>query len=783
MAKQKKYGIYSPEIQGVVQNIPGMLLSKAYSPNNRFVRLRDGELRSAKARFREFVETAYTTGAVCTTNGSATIILIASNVYTASTHYPAWGSDDLSGSTGRKIAIGQVDIVNCVASSKRFTVTGDYRDHFKVGRTVRVAGSSDNDGDYTVSAVSYGGPNLTSIDVSEDVVEEVGSSGTISAVYTLKAIDSATGWTTDTNIDGAWGNIHAITAIDTGTKTFTVAGDQTSQYTADDSIAVNGSTDGDNDGTYTVVSATLNGGNTDIVVSEAITNGTPAAKGNITDAGVSFTVGVVETSVPAPDGNPILHYRTIEIDVSGSATEYVFGFTKAHAYLWSQSWSAWILKHTCASDATLWDSTQYFNEIVATNNVDPPLRWGVTTNALMSNDWGGNAANGPMHATDDYISKAKFVTTFKNYLIFGYYTITDSTVYGHGIIWNDLATITTWDSGDAGAWSLEGNGVVNGFGRVGKSLVVAKTKSMLYGWHVESDDIFQFDVANYGIGTDAPHSLVNDADDNLYFLGSDYKFYKFYTSGGFDEISALIAPRVRNINPNYASGIEGAYIELYGTLNWSVPYGSEATANNEQWRCIPKKWSWAIDSMAIIAYGKYSRDAGYTFDTHPYDTFDGIAWDSFDQSEQMAGFEPDLCSDSDGKTWALHSSEQDKGSDYTRYHEFETPLSNDPTFHIDKHLQCVDIIHRRESDGDLEVEVKRNTEANYTSVGTIDLTGATGLHTVDSLALPDVVIQKLSCLSSQIKGSQFNIKIKATNRFRLLGIIFYYTPMGIRKKA
>ena len=64
----------------------------------------------------------------------------------------------------------------------------------------------------------------------------------------------------------------AITGVNQGAKTFTIAGDQTSKIAANDKIRVDGSTN--NDGIYNVVSSTLNGGNTDIVVTETIQDGT-----------------------------------------------------------------------------------------------------------------------------------------------------------------------------------------------------------------------------------------------------------------------------------------------------------------------------------------------------------------------------------------------------------------------------------------------------------------------------------------------------------------------------
>jgi hypothetical protein len=72
---------------------------------------------------------------------------------------------------------------------------------------------------------------------------------------------------------------YAITAVNQGTKTFKVAGNQTANYftTYLNKVYVNGSAG--NDGWYTLVSATLNAGSTDIVVLETIPSA--SVSGNI----------------------------------------------------------------------------------------------------------------------------------------------------------------------------------------------------------------------------------------------------------------------------------------------------------------------------------------------------------------------------------------------------------------------------------------------------------------------------------------------------------------------
>lgn len=70
---------------------------------------------------------------------------------------------------------------------------------------------------------------------------------------------------------GAFGGGDVV-GVDTTTETFTIEGDETSNFSNGDALHVHGSTG--NDGAYTVSSVSLNGQNTDIVVSEDVTDAT-----------------------------------------------------------------------------------------------------------------------------------------------------------------------------------------------------------------------------------------------------------------------------------------------------------------------------------------------------------------------------------------------------------------------------------------------------------------------------------------------------------------------------
>lgn len=77
-----------------------------------------------------------------------------------------------------------------------------------------------------------------------------------------------------------------------------------------------------------------------------------------------------------PDGNPILHYHTFIKRSTG--TQYFLCFTKAHIYHWDASGKTWDVKFICSSDCTEWDTENYNDKVIATNNVDMVLEWDST---------------------------------------------------------------------------------------------------------------------------------------------------------------------------------------------------------------------------------------------------------------------------------------------------------------------------------------------------------------------------------------------------------------------
>ena len=102
---------------------------------------------------------------------------------------------------------------------------------------------------------------------------------------------------------------YAISGVNQGTKTFSTADNVPAEFTAGLLFTVSGSTG--NDGTYTVVSATWTGAQTDIVVSEAIPDATVDG-------------GIVNSSIPLSTSNQGFKVRGWAKIDDGANTEWLY---------------------------------------------------------------------------------------------------------------------------------------------------------------------------------------------------------------------------------------------------------------------------------------------------------------------------------------------------------------------------------------------------------------------------------------------------------------------------
>lgn len=472
--------------------------------------------------------------------------------------------------------------------------------------------------------------------------------------------------------------------------------------------------------------------------------------------------------VQTPDTNPIIRYHR---HYSADGTEYEFAATKANIYLWSQSAGSFSTMFTCASDCLMWEIESFKGKVVVTNWVDMIQYWDETTPATVF---------APLDSADGldtdggtiYVTKAKYLTTYDNKIVIGF-TEEGGTTYPRRVRACSLNDETDWQttggSGDAYAKDFsEGKGLIKGFGHylVDQSnlLVVFKDdikSSHYFMWTVEADDVFNTNrISNTG-GLLATHSVVNDPDGNLYYIGADYSVRKL----GTGSISQAVASSMEMINQTYQDYIDATFWKIggYHYLAWTVPGDPGSTGNDKVLRFNLDKKIWEIDDFEVCAWGNYSRQTSWTIDTIPYATIDGIGWATIDSTEAITGFPLDLCSDYSGYTYDYHSAELDNQAAFTSSLVLSTDLSNKGSLGWFKRCWSMRFFFKRKSSGTVTIFFKEDEAASWSNLGTVDLTDDN---------LPGIVIEDMGDIDLRFRTGL--LKIWANNAFEFLGVIFNY---------
>jgi hypothetical protein len=469
--------------------------------------------------------------------------------------------------------------------------------------------------------------------------------------------------------------------------------------------------------------------------------------------------------VPTPDGNPIIHYHR---HFDSLNTEYVFAFTKAHIYRWLTDTLAFTSLFTCSSDCEMWESASFNGKVIATNWVDYIIYWDETTPgtdfAALDTTSGLDTDGGTT-----YVTKAKYLKVFDDRVIIGF-TQEGGETYPYRIRWCSLRDESDWQSnggsGDANYKDfLEGPDLLRGFGHYTaynlNLLIVFKSLSYYPGWSVETEEIFSFPT-RIKIGLMATHSVINDTDGKCYFMANDYTIREVREG----VISQGIDKTLRKISPTYQHLIESTFIDEYNMLCWSVPGSAASTGLDKLIRYNLDKKIFEIDTFAVRAFGQYSRQTSYSIDTYP-GTIDE-ATEIFDSVANITGFPIDLASDESGYTYDLHSSQLDCGSSYTSKLVLTTDLTRGQALKFFKRLWSIQLWLDRKESGSVTISIKKDTAANWLSLGTVDMSDS---------ALPDVAIKDLPCDG---RARHFLIKIESTVDFAFLGMIFDFNFDGAR---
>lgn len=558
--------------------------------------------------------------------------------------------------------------------------------------------------------------------------------------------------------------VYAVTGVDQGNKKFTISGNHATTINANldnSQIRINASTG--NDALYTASDVSDSGGNTVITVTEALTDAT--VDGNV-------FVGVT----------PVIrhHYHKAE----GTGVEYPLIGTAYHILLWNHTAKTLAVKYTCSSPSSVerWEMASFRNNVYATNNSDFVLWWKLSTadSGTPSNDFvnldddeadglGGNDLGLAIDETGGskiYITKAKHLFSIDDRLWVGYLTLNDGNVYPQRGQWCSLGDSLDWDaitgSGDAGFREFTDTpDYLAGFARYGNELIVAKAEHMWRGWSVEADTVYEWAEETLKVGCLSADTLVNDKAGRLYWLASDLTIRELTTPF---PLSGPIDKTMKQLNTGQLEFAQAAYIDEINMIAFAVAVGS-STTNNKLLVFNPDKATWQPPwDFPVRAFGRYTQQTVYTYQTLPYDTYAawGLDWIIYDTSVNVVGFPLILVSDYEGATFTLLRGELDDGDEYNGKLVMATDLSKDNSLGFFKRLNNgIDLTFNRESSGSVDVYVKRNGENTWQSVGSVALTDS---------ASPDWVTPHLPC---NIRAKHFKFELVGASPFEFIGAGFY----------
>jgi len=367
------------------------------------------------------------------------------------------------------------------------------------------------------------------------------------------------------------------------------------------------------------------------------------------------------------DGFPILRYHYHE---SVAGLEYVFGFTKAHAYLWNEGTSAWDLMFTCASNCLRWSTEDFGEYVVATNNLDKVQYWKDSTPATPFAPLGG--VNGICYDTAHYLTKAEYVICHWSYLHL-FSTQEDGTDFLNLDRWCSAGDITDWDEthaggGDANYRELGPNDHITGVGiydvQGANQLICFTQHSVNAAWLVTDELVYETHEILAQTGCISADSIVQTPDGQLWYMSTDdvgvKQIRRVYdpTPLSYDVQSALDL-----MHPTLCDYVTGSYIGQFQQIWWSIPSGGASTGNDLVLIYSLQTQTWQSSGpMDIAAFGYWTNQTAIHIDdiTTLIDDMSG----TIDSYAPVAGVPVLLVSDYDGYTWSISTGTTDKGAAY-----------------------------------------------------------------------------------------------------------------------
>lgn len=249
--------------------------------------------------------------------------------------------------------------------------------------------------------------------------------------------------------------------------------------------------------------------------------------------------------------------------------------------------------------------TAIFNDLfILTNGKNPVYKWDGTTFALL----------GGLSSPDIL---CKNITPFYNHLVMGF-TIENGSNCPQRIRWSDTGNPEAWDDTDptlnAGYIDLSDTvDWITGITRIGDRLYVFKERSIWEISHVGGDKIFEARIVIDGVGSWAPHTIINLGEE-IIFYGSDgvYRFDGMALKSVSEEIYDKLYPTdTKIVNASKLNRAVGEYIEETGDYILVLP----TTGNDPDWMLkynLDQK-TWVQRNMQLAAIGLYDQGSIITW--------------------------------------------------------------------------------------------------------------------------------------------------------------------------
>lgn len=196
-----------------------------------------------------------------------------------------------------------------------------------------------------------------------------------------------------------------------------------------------------------------------------------------------------------------------------------------------------------------------------------------------------------------YLTKAKHLTVFENYLLIGN-TYENAAYHYQRVRWSDIGDETNWLSGSSGSMEVGQQEKITGFGHYQGFLIIFKERSHFKVWLVGLPYVFNKLRLSKIIGCQCSHSIINDAKGRLYFYSSEATFKEVTLGTISDDIQTDI---VGKIQPDYVHLIKSAFINETEEIMWSIPV--ESDRNNKV--ISFKEGKWLILGLSIAAFGEF----------------------------------------------------------------------------------------------------------------------------------------------------------------------------------